>query len=63
MRMPDKDGKPQQSIMVDRYMANEAQALFLELYGLLKASGGVIKPDLQKEYEELTKTRTPTLPR
>lgn len=53
MRMPDKDGKPQRSVIVDRRMANEAEKTFIELYNLLKASGGTISPDVQKDYDSL----------
>lgn len=54
MRMPDKDGKPQRSIMVNRQMANEAEKTFLEIYNLIKASGGTIHPDVIAEYNSLT---------
>ena len=59
LRMPDKDGKPQQSVMVDWNMANEARNTFRELYNLIKASGGTVHPDVIADYNSIFPT-TPT---
>ena len=56
LRMPDKDGKPQQSVMVDWNMANEARNTFRELYNLIKASGGTVHPDVIADYNSIFPT-------
>jgi hypothetical protein len=59
LRMPDKDGKPQQSIVVDWDMALEARNTFREIYNLIKASGGTVHPDVIADYNSIFPT-TPT---